>query len=147
MKVILTKDVKNLGRALDMVTAADGYALNFLIPKKLAIIATSVAQQHAEMMRKQSHDRTALDTALLTQNIASLADAKVTLTMKANDKGHLYDAVGASDISLAVKTQTHIDLPVDAIKLEKPIKELGTFTIPVSIGETFGSFPLTVAAE
>lgn len=147
MKVILIKDVKGVGRAHDEVVAADGYALNFLIPKKLAIAATQVAMKEAETRRKQATDRSALDTALLAQNIASLAEAKVVIIMKANEKGHLYDAVGESDISKAVKEQTKIDLPADAIKLEKPIKEIGTFDVPVAVGEVFGKFSITIEAE
>ena len=147
MKVILIKDVKGMGRAHDEVTTADGYALNYLIPKKFAIPATTVAKQEAEARRKQVVDRSAIDAALLTQNIASLAEARIVLTMKANEKGHLYTAVGAADIVAAAKEQAHIDIPEEVIKLEKPIKELGTFTIPVASAETFGSFSITVAAE
>lgn len=147
MKVILIKDVKGVGRAHDEVMMADGHALNYLIPKKFAIAATPVAKKEAESRRKQATDRDALDTALLAQNIVSLAEAKVVITMKANEKGHLYDAVGESDISKAVKEQAHIDLPEDAIKLEKPIKELGTFDVPISVGEVFGKFSITIEAE
>lgn len=147
MKVILTRDVKGLGRAHAEVVAADGYALNFLIPKKLAIAATPVAKQEAELRRKQVEDRSVLDIALLAQNIAALADAHIVLRMKANEKGHLYDAVGESEVRAAAKEQAHIDLPEDAISLEKPIKELGTFDIPVSAGEVFGKFSITIEAE
>jgi len=144
MKVILIKDVKGIGRAHEEVETADGYALNFLIPKKLAIAATKVAIQEAGTRRKQVVDRGELDSALLAQNIASLVDAKIVITKKANEKGHLYDAVDAVEISAAAKSQASIDLPEDAIKLEKPIKELGTFEIPVSAGEVFGKFSITI---
>src|SRR3989344_3558833 len=125
MKIILLKDVKGVGRAHAEVMTGDGYALNYLIPKKLAITATPAAKQEAELRRKQMTDRDALDTALLSQNIAALAEARIVIRMKANEKGHLYDAVNESEISKAVKEQAHIDLPEDIIKLEKPIKELG----------------------
>lgn len=147
MKVILTRDVKGVGRAHDEVVMADGHALNYLIPKRFAIAATPTARKEAETRRKQATDRSALDTALLAQNIASLAEAKVVIKMKANEKGHLYDAVGEADISSAVKEQTKIDLPEDAIKLEKPIKEIGTFDVPVAVGEVFGKFSITIEAE
>lgn len=147
MKVILIKDVKGLGRTHDSVVTADGYALNFLIPKKLAIAATPVAMQEAETRRKQVIDTKEVDAALLTQNIAALAEAKIVIKMKANEKGHLYDAVGEEDIRKAAKEQAHIDLSEDAIKLEKPIKELGTFDIPVATADTFGKFSITIEAE
>lgn len=147
MKVILIKDVKGRGPAHTEIEVADGYALNYLIPNKFAIAATTIAKKEAETRRKQSVDQGALENALLAQNIASLADAKIVIKTKANEKGHLYDAVGASEIMTAAKEQAHIDLPEDAIKLEKPIKELGTFDIPVSAGEIFGKFSITIEAE
>ncbi len=147
MKVILLKDVKGVGRAHAEVEAADGHALNFLIPKKLAVAATPVAKKEAEARRKQAEDRAAVDTALLAQNIASLAEARIVIKAKANEKGHLYDAIGEMDIRNAAQNQAHIDLPEDVIKLERPFKELGTFDIPVSAGEVFGKFSITIEAE
>jgi len=147
MKVILIKDVKGIGRAHEAIEAKDGHALNYLIPKKLAIAATGAAVKEAELRRKQEEDRAKIGSALLTQNISALAETRVTIKVKANEKGHLYDAVGESDIVKAVKDQTHIDLPEDAIKLEKPIKELGTFDIPVATADTFGKFSITIEAE
>jgi large subunit ribosomal protein L9 len=147
MKVILIKDVKDMGRAYEEVTTSDGYALNYLIPKKLAIAATPVARQQAETRRKQVVDRSTIDAALLTQNIAALAEARIVVKAKANEKGHLYNAVGESEIAKAAKEQAHIDLPESVIKLEKPIKELGTFDIPVASADTFGKFQVTVEAE
>lgn len=147
MKVILIKDVKGMGQAHEEVMVSDGYALNYLIPKKFAIAATSVAREVAETRRKQIVNRSEVDAALLTQNIASLAEARIVIRMKANEKGHLYDAVGEAEIASAAKEQAHIDLPESVIKLEKPIKELGTFNIPVASADTFGKFSITIEAE
>jgi|SRR3989338_1209433 len=147
MKVILLKEVKGMGRAHAEVMAADGYALNYLIPKKFAILATPSAMKEAELRRKQAADRSLVDAALVAQNIASLAEARIVIKVKANKKGHLYDAVGIPEISAAAKDQTHVELPEDVIKLERPIKELGTFDIPVASADTFGKFSITIEAE
>ena len=147
MKVILLKDVKGIGRAHEAVEAKDGHALNYLIPNKLAVPATPTAIKEAELRRKQVADRTKISSELLTQNISALAEARIVIKVKANEKGHLYDAVGESDIVKAAKEQAHIDMPEDAIKLEKPIKELGTFDIPVATADTFGKFSITIEAE
>lgn len=147
MKVVLLKDVKGVGRMHDTVSATDGHALNYLIPQKFAIPATATAMKDAELLRKKLADRSVLDATLLAQNIAFLADARIVIRTKANEKGHLYDAVGKSEIQAAAKEQSRIDLPEDAIKLEKPIKELGTFDVPVSHGEIFGKFSITIEAE
>ena len=147
MKVILLKEVKRVGHAHEAIDIADGYALNFLIPKKLAIPATPVAMKEAELRRKQTSERAELNAKLLAQNIAALAEARIVVRAKANEKGHLYDAVSAPEIIQATKEQAHIDLPSDAIKLEKPIKELGIFDIPVSAAGAFGKFSITIEAE
>lgn len=147
MKVILIKDVKGIGRAHETVETKDGHALNYLIPSKLAIPATLTAIKEAELRHKQAADRMEINSALLTQNISALAEAHIVIKVKANEKGHLYDAVGESDIAKAAKEQAHIDIPEDAIKLEKPIKELGTFDIPVATADTFGKFSITIEAE
>ena len=139
--------MKGVGHAHEAIVAADGYALNFLIPKKLAILATPQAIKEAELRRKQAADRVVLDASLLAQNIAALADARIVIKAKANEKDRLYDAIGESEIRTAVKEQAHIDIPKDTVKLEKPIKELGTFDIPVAAGETFGKFLITIEAE
>lgn len=147
MKVIILKDVKGIGRKHDTVEMSDGHALNYLIPQKLAIVATPSAMKEAEQRRKQVTDRQALDTALLAQNIASLEEAHIVIKVKANEKGHLYDAVGEAEIRTAAKNQAHIDLSESTIKLEKPIKECGTFDIPVAAAGTFGKFSVTIEAE
>lgn len=147
MKIILLKDVKGIGRAHEVVEAADGHALNYLIPGKFAVPATPTALKEAELRRKQATDRAAIDSTLLTQNISALAEARIVIKTKANEKGHLYDAIGKPEVARAAKEQAHIDLPEDAIALEKPIKELGTFDIPVATKDTFGKFSVTIEAE
>ena len=147
MKVILQRDVKGLGRQHEAVETRDGYALNHLIPKKFAIHATPVATKAAERELAKVVSRKELDVKLLAENIATLAEAHITIAKKANEKGHLYDAVGAPEISHAVKEQVSVDLPEGVIKLEKPIKELGTYRVPVASGGIFGEFSIEVVGE
>jgi large subunit ribosomal protein L9 len=147
MKVILTKDVKGVGRAHDALTLSDGYALNYLIPKKLAVAATSAATAQADLYRKQAAGRSVLDAALIAQNLAALSEAHIVVKAKVNEKGHLYDAVGEPEIRAAAKEQAHIELPEGAVKLEKAFKEIGTFDVPVAAGEAFGKFSITIEAE
>lgn len=141
MKVVLLKDVKDTGRAGSVVECASGHALNFLIPRGMAALATPSNLKQAEMRSRQAIDRKELDTKLITDRIASLAEERIVITKKANEKGHLYDAVDAAEIATATS------LPVEAISLEKPIKDLGTFEIPVAIGAAFGSISVVVEAE
>lgn len=146
MKVILTRDVKGVGRAQEAVETKDGYALNFLIPKKLAIPATPQALKEAESRMKAVADRRALDDKLLAETLSKLSEIRLTIHAKANEQGHLYEAVGAREIAEALAAETRLALPEDAIRLERPIKELGSFRIPVAQGDAFGEFAADVVA-
>ncbi len=141
MKVILTRDVKNTGRAHQTVEVSDGHAINFLIPQKMAVSATSSNTKQAANRIKAVSDQKMLDEKLIEERLAALSEGSVVIRKKANEKGHLYDAVDAKEIAEAAA------LPVESISLEKPIKELGTFDIPVAYGVNFGKISITIQAE
>ncbi len=141
MKVVLLKDVKNTGRAGAVIECSDGHAQNFLIPRGLAALATPANLKQAELRIKQEGERKALDVKLIQDRLGALAEEKLVILKKANEKGHLYDAVDAGDIAKAT------ELPESAISIEKPFKEVGTFEVPVSLGESFGKLTITVEAE
>jgi large subunit ribosomal protein L9 len=141
MKLVLLKDVKNMGRAGTAVDVADGHAINFLIPRKLAILATTAALKQAEAITAQHVEMKNVQAKLIAERLATLSEGSVTILKKVNEKGHLYDAVGAMEIAQAT------ELPLDAIALEKPIKEVGTYDVPVSFGGNFGTVSITVAGE
>ncbi len=141
MKVVLLKDVRAMGRAHSVIDVSDGHALNFLIPRKLALPATPTNLKFAEGKQQQVADRRELDTKLIASRIAALSEGKVTITKKANEQGHLYDGVDASEIAAAA------ELPEDAVRLEKPIKELGVHEVAVALGEEFGKISVEIVAE
>lgn len=147
MKVVLVKHVKGVGRAHDVVDVSDGHAANFLIPQKLAISATPSAIRNAQTYKAKADADVEIQKQLIVQNLETLAKARVVITMKANDKGHLYDAVGVSEIASAIKEQAQVELPEDTLRLEHPIKEIGTFEIPVAHGSSFGKFSLIIEAQ
>lgn len=141
MKVVLLKDVKGTGRAHTVVDVKDGHAINLLIPRKIAIPATPDAVKRAEMMQKQVVERKELDSKLIAERLTALAEERIVFTKKANEQGHLYDAVDAKEIA------EKVGLPADAISIERPFKELGTFDVPVAYGENFGKISIVVEAE
>ena len=141
MKVVLLKDVKNTGRAGTVIECADGHAQNFLIPRGLAVVATPANMKLAESRAKQYEQQKELDTKLIENRLNALAEGRIVITKKANEQGHLYDGVDAAEIASAT------ELPENVIKLEKPIKELGEFAIPVAMGATFGSIVIFIEAE
>lgn len=141
MKVVLLKDVKDTGRAGSIIECADGHGLNFLIPRGLAAPATAANVKQAEMRSGQALARKELDVKLVEERIAALAEERIVIRKKANEKGHLYDAVDAAEIAEAT------NLPVEAIRIEKPFKDLGTHDVAVSVGESFGKISIVVEAE
>lgn len=141
MKVVLQKDIKGTGKAYTAVEVADGHAINFLIPRGMAIPATAKALKEAETRQKAQADRKMLDVKLIEERLSALANEKIIFRKKANEKGHLYDGVDAKEIAEAAH------LPEESIRIERPIKELGEFEVPVSFGEHFGKFKVLVEAE
>ncbi|MES2226128.1 MAG: 50S ribosomal protein L9 [Patescibacteria group bacterium] len=141
MKVVLLKDVKNMGRAGSVHDVSDGHGLNMLIPKKLAVLATAASIQKAEAVSKQADTQRELDKKLIEERLGALAEERIVILKKANEQGHLYDAVDARDIAHAT------ELPVESIHIEKPFKELGTFDVPVAYGNDFGKVSIVIEAE
>ena len=141
MKVVLLKDVKKLGLAGTVHEVSDGHAVNLLIPRKLAVLATPSAMKKAEASAAQDSARREMDRKMLEERLAALAEGRTVILKKANKQGHLYDAVDAKDIAEAT------GLPAGIIHLEKPFKEIGTFEVPVSMGKDFGVITISVEAE
>lgn len=141
MQVVLTKDVKGTGRANEVISVKDGFALNFLIARKLAVPASSAALKQAETRAKQVGEKRELDAKLIGERLVALAETKIEFVKKANDKGHLYDAVDAAEIA------EKAGIPEDSVRIEKPFKDVGTHEVPVSFGEQFGKLTIEIVAE
>src|SRR5665213_2885821 len=141
MKVVLIKDVRDMGRAGSIVDVSDGHAINFIIPRKLGVLATATNLKQAEFKQKQIHERKVVDAELIAETISKLSEGRTVITKKANENAHLYDAVDAAEIAAST------NLPIEAIKLEKPIKEVGEFDVPVAMGENFGTIKIVIEAE
>lgn len=133
MKVILSKQVKGLGKPGDVVEVSDGYAQNYLVPRELASIATpgalkDLGHKKAAISRREEKE---LSEA---KNIASALSRKaVTITAKAGEKGHLYGSITAKDVADAVLSQTSLRLDRKKIELVDPIKELGEHEVKARI--------------
>ncbi len=141
MKVVLLKDIKGTGRAHTEVEVKDGHALNLLIPRGMAVPATKAALAQAELRAKQVDAKRELDAKLIEERLAALTDGKIQFVKKANEQGHLYDAVDAKEIAEKAA------LPVDAIAIERPFKEVGTHEVPVAVGDAFGRITIEIVAE
>lgn len=144
MKVVLKKNVDKIGREHDTVEVSDGHAINLLIPRGLAVMATPSAVKNADQRKAKAATEREVQEQLIIQNLETLAKAKIVIKTKVNEKGRLYDAVGIPEILNAVKEQTSVELPDDTIRLENPFKEVGTHKVPVAHGKNFGKFSITI---
>lgn len=146
MKVVLLKDVKGVGKKYETKNAADGYAMNFLIPKGLAETATEGALKRSEFLKTQDAAERKVQEDLLMKNLKSLEGVVLKLTEKANEKGNLFAQIHKPEIVKAAKEQAKIDLIEDLIELAKPIKEIGEHEIVVKVQDKVAKFKLVIEA-
>ncbi len=125
MKVILTKDVKDLGTKGDIVDVADGYARNYLVPKSFAVAATEGALRQAEGMRRAREEAARKARADADAMAQSLVGARVVVAARAGDEGKLFGSIGTADIAAAIKKFTGVEVERGHIKPMAPIKEIG----------------------
>jgi large subunit ribosomal protein L9 len=131
MKVILTKPVEDLGDKGDVVDVADGYARNYLVPKKFAVKASDGALRQAEAMRiaRVDAERKLLEEARTLAD--TLEGTRVVVAARAGDTGYLFGSIGASDVAEAIVKFTGVDVDMKIIQIEEPIKEIGLHEIAI----------------
>jgi len=144
MKVILLQDIANQGKQGDVVAVSDGYARNYLFPRKLAIEAAggalkNVLAKHALEERRTEKLRQEADRAA-----EKIQDKTVTLRVKAGENSRLYGRVTAADIAAAVAKDLSVTLDKRKIGLLDPIKAVGEYEVPIKLHRDV-TVPLKVA--
>jgi len=131
MKIILIQDVSDVGRKGDVVDVAAGYARNYLLPRSLAMKATTGALRDAEAIRhaRQTAEQNVRDAAL--EMAQALSGTTVVVAARSADEGRLFGSIGARDVAEAIARYTGIAVPVEQIRLAGPIKEIGLHEIQV----------------
>ena len=148
MKVILQQDVKGQGKKGQMVEVSEGYARNFLLPKKLAIAATADAINTMNLKEKARKAEEARLKAEAEEISKKLKDITVKLTAKAGNGGRLFGAVTTKEISDGLKKQFSIDIPKQKLVLDEPIKAFGTYPVKAKLGfEISGTVTVMVTEE
>lgn len=133
MKVILLEDVKTLGKKGQIVNINDGYARNFVLPKKLGVEATAKNLNDLKLQNanKEKLAQEALDAA---KELAQKLEAgKVVLTIKTGEGGKVFGSVSSKEIATEVKNQMGYEIDKKKIQLKDAIKTLGTHTVPVKL--------------
>jgi len=147
MKVILLQDIEKIGKKYDVKEVKDGYARNFLFPKKLVKEATDEAVKWIEM-QKEIEAKKAEEALQKFQEVASNVDGReVVIPMKVGEEGQLFESVSAQLISEKLK-EAGFEVKKNQIILENPIKETGEFPVKIKFEHNLeGEIKVIVAAE
>ena len=133
MKVILASDVDKLGHKGDIVTVADGYARNFLVPKGLAMFASKGALKQAEDMQRARAERVRKEKEAAAARVASLGASPVYISARAGEGGRLFGSVTKSDVARAIEEQLNEQIDRHLIRLDDPIRRLGRHEVEVHL--------------
>ena len=133
MKVILLQDVKSLGKKGEVVNVNDGYARNFILPKKLGVEANGKNLNDLKL-QKNNEAKVAQEHLDAAKKLAEeLKAGKVVLTMKVGEGGRTFGSVSSKEISEAAKKQLNLDIDKKKLQLENPIRNLGVTNVPVRL--------------
>lgn len=146
MKVILLQDVKGKGKKGQMLDISDGYARNFLLPRKLAMEATPDAINTMRMNDKAAAEKAAKEKAEALAVAKELRAMTLVVTAKGGGAGRLFGSVTNQEIADALKAKAGIALDKRKIVISDPIKSVGTYTVTCKLGYEI-SAPLTVKIE
>ena len=134
-EIILMSDIDGLGVQGDVVKVADGYARNYLVPKKLAEPVTESARRRLEKLGAKREEDRASELAAAQTLAGQLANSSCTIPVKTGEEGKLFGSVSTGDIAKALEELGHT-VDKNKIKLEKPIRELGVYNLPVKLHPT-----------
>lgn len=146
MKIILFQDIPKVGKKYEVKNVKDGYGRNFLLPRKLAELATPGNLKNLETRKKAEEERKKKLEEKLNQSLKNLESKEIVVSARANEEGELYGSVGAAEIAEELKKQG-FEIPEGHIQLEEKIKKTGEHEIELKIGETETKFRLKVISE
>src|SRR5258707_9356543 len=132
VQLLLIQSVDHLGKQGDVVSVKRGYALNYLLPQGLATVATDHHRRMVEKHRARLLEIEKARLASLRQLSEAIAKQSVTIEANANEEGHLYGSVNASEIAAALKA-AGFNITSDQVRLEGPLKELGLYTVKIHL--------------
>ena len=133
MKVILLEDVKALGKKGEIVNVNDGYARNFILPKKLGLEATSKNLNDLKLQKANEAKVAAEPLAEAKALAAKIDELSVTVSIKAGEGGRTFGSVSTKEIAKAAADQLHLDIDKKKMVLTDPIRSLGTFEVPIRL--------------
>lgn len=148
MKVILQQDIKGQGKKGQMIDAAEGYARNYLLPRKLAIPATADAINTMNLREKARRAEEAANREAAVQLGGKLKDVTVKISARGGKEGKLFGAITNKEIAEALLAQFQLDVAKQKIVLDEPIKAFGTYEVKAKLGyEVTAKFSVSVTEE
>lgn len=133
MEVILLQDVKSLGKKGEIVKVNDGYARNFILPKKLGVEKTDKAL-HELKLQKAAEEKRQQEILEEAQALAKNIEAgSITLRIKAGEGGRTFGSVSTKEIAVAMKDQLNLEIDKKKMQLADPIKNFGTYHVPIRL--------------
>jgi len=144
MKIILLQDVAKVGKKYDVKNVSDGHALNMLIPRGFAVVATPAAVKKVDKLKSEDTAHKKVQEDLLLMNLKSIDGVTLEMSEKANDKGHLFAGVHKEEIIAAMNAQKQINLLPEFIMLDKPIKEVGDHSVEIKIKDKKATLKLSI---
>ena len=133
MKVILLEDVKALGKKGEIVNVNDGYARNFILPKKLGVEANTKNLNDLKLQKANEAKVAAEQLAEAKALAAKIDELSVTVSIKAGEGGRTFGSVSTKEIAKAAADQLHLDIDKKKMVLTDPIRSLGTFEVPIKL--------------
>lgn len=133
MKVILLEDVKALGKKGDMVEVNNGYARNFILPKKLGVEATGKNVNDLKLQKAHQDKVAAEQLAAAKELSAQIAELSVEVKMKVGEGGKTFGAISTKEIAAAAKEQLNLELDKKKISVDEPVRSLGVHNVKIKL--------------
>jgi len=144
VKVLLKKDIPNLGKVGDLVEVAAGYARNYLIPKDLAVLPTPGNVKAIERYKQKIEEERRQRIAELRAVAEKISQVEIKVEVAATEEGHLYGSVSARDIASRL-AEAGYSIEAEQVRIEHPFRQVGEYSVPIHLGEdVFAEVKLTV---
>jgi large subunit ribosomal protein L9 len=134
MKLLLRRDIPNVGLAGDVVEVREGYARNYLLPQHMAVLPTNANMKAIEEDKRRAEEERRQKRTALEAQAKELVEKEVTISAACNEEGHLYGSVGPREIAAALRNDGH-EVQPKQVHLFEPIRRLDSVTVPVVFAE------------
>lgn len=147
MEIFLLQDIPGIGKKNDLLQVGDGYALNNLLPRRAALVATPlVRKRYAEFIKRRAEEREA-EKAVVEGVVSSLSGKTLEVERKVTKNGKLYASITEKQIVETIKEQLSVDVAEESVKLDEHIKTTGTHKILLQVGKQVVALSIVVKAE